>query len=515
MAQKFAFATAEAIHAMLDISHPRRALNALITKDMEVFDAPIGDASCHARPPPVTNGAAIIHAHLEKTGKTQHALEQVQAYDTLHKNDRTDGQVRRAADFENGGLGSPDSEALYTELTDLLDPNHWRMLCDFFSKTVDSTKSYTIWGTLYSRRGNPLYLYTNSEAETSKKASDRTNLDADLKVHLGQANLAYLTQKMDNVMRNTKSIEQEAVQVISNPEYRAVIDLGNGKTYQAGEVYAVFLIQLYLDYQARQPFIVSARHLSIVDDHIVWNGTVVLLFAPNDNGSWDYVAEPTQRQKNQVVTYYNMWHTSELGSVGTGLNSDSFEEFKKTVKKTNIPWRLFQYGSVHPSYAKRADRTEFPGEAELIELSKTIRDKYRFTDIDCPGISFKSQLSGEERLDLATQWACAYSAGLPIKDGHEYGNVEGLSNVRVFTNKPFSFAVNHVRSQTFAQVEAGVDENWNKYVAAGCPKLGRFLVRYGSGAVYCPTRDEAATFDKLKHAAQKRYIRDSSFATFF
>ncbi|KAI0042231.1 hypothetical protein FA95DRAFT_1564523 [Auriscalpium vulgare] len=69
MTQKSCFAAKEAIHAMLYVSHPRRALNALITKNVKVFDAPIGDASCHARPPVVTDGAAIVHAYLEKTGK--------------------------------------------------------------------------------------------------------------------------------------------------------------------------------------------------------------------------------------------------------------------------------------------------------------------------------------------------------------------------------------------------------------------------------------------------------------
>jgi hypothetical protein len=389
------------------------------------------------------------------------------------------------------------------------------MLCAFYSKTVDSTKSHTVFGCNYSQRGNPLYYHTNEAAEASKKAPDRTKLDDELKALLGAGNLDYVTKKMDSIMRYESSIEHQATLAIKDDENRAIIDLGNGKQYQAGQVFAVFHTQLYLDYQARRPILVSARHLTHTDaDMIVWNGTPLMLIVPNNKGTWDYVANPTEQQLDQVTTYCNMWHLAELGCIVDGLGSDNVQEFTDTLHKTNIPWRIFQYAAVHPSFAGRADRKVFPQEADWIKLSETVSDKYEFNEIDCSGLSFNAQMPSEKRLDLATLRACAYRAGLSIQGGNEYYNIEGFSNARLFTDQTVPLAVNHVQSNTYRKVKANIDANWNKYVAAGCPPLGRILVRHGSGALHFSDVDEAKKFDKMKPAAQKAYIAEK-VCTFF
>lgn len=94
MAQKLTFASKEAIEALMHVVQPRYAMIAMIDKNVEVFDAPIGDACCHMRTSPVNDGATIIHAHLTKTGKTDYAVEQARAYEKLHANDKAPGKVK-------------------------------------------------------------------------------------------------------------------------------------------------------------------------------------------------------------------------------------------------------------------------------------------------------------------------------------------------------------------------------------------------------------------------------------
>jgi hypothetical protein len=305
---------------------------------------------------------AIIHAYLRIHKKLNQVRNHAADFDDLHTNDPTAGKIKLLSDYTNEGLGSDDFESLYAELTSLLDTKHWRMLCDFYSKTADSAKSYTVWNTHFSKRGTSLYLHTNEEADISKKANCRTDMDPPLKARLGQANVEYLRTALERCMEMSDSFEQEAVRFLADDQFRATVDSGNDIRYQVAPVFAYFVVTLYLDHYNWRPLIATARHLTPVNRRICWNGEKdrPLMDIPNDDGLWDLAENPTNEQKDQVMTYYNMWHLSNYDGHCSGFASNNYDEFLGTLKQCNIAWRILQYGAVHPSFAGKVDKKEFP-----------------------------------------------------------------------------------------------------------------------------------------------------------
>ncbi|KAK8069981.1 hypothetical protein PG994_006597 [Apiospora phragmitis] len=116
------------------------------------------------------------------------------------------------------------------------------------------------------------------------------------------------------------------------------------------------------------------------------------------------------------------------------------------------------------------------------------------------------------RLDPETLWAVLYQAGLNIKDGLEYQIAPRQLDVRLYTDQIVSLAVNHVRCDNFANIRRRTDMLWGKYAAAGRPKLGRFMVRYGSQAVHFDSMAEATAFSKLKSNKQKAEVAKMDIA---
>ncbi|KAK8091677.1 hypothetical protein PG997_002038 [Apiospora hydei] len=481
---KTSFASEEAINALTRVAHPRRSVNALVRRDYERFDAPIGDASCQARPPVVSDAAEIVERYMAGGGgdgprpnSREAVLALVAAYETLHARDPPDGRVKEPGDLENEGRGSEAYERFFAEIEARIGGEHLALLSAFYSKTADCTKSFTVFDSSLARRDNFLYYGTTAEAEASKNPRLRIDMDSPLKAALP-----------------------------------------NKQAYEVGQVFALFLAVFYLDWQARRPLIVSVRRIQVTDEGLIWQGSEVLLWESNDRGSWTYVPDPTEAQMNQAGTYYNMFSTFWPGAAGEGLDSSDTAEFMNTLESGDLPVSILRYAAVHPSYPGRADRKEFPGEAALIANSERISAGHAVDDTHCAGLHFASEaVPGQPQTlpGLATLWAVLYRAGLNIKDAQEVRDAPGQPDIRVYTDRIINLAVNHVCCGTFAHVRRRTDMLWDRYAAAGRPRLGRFMVRYGSQAVHFESMADAAAFNKLKSKQQKAEVAKMDVARLY
>lgn len=131
---KTSFASEEALRALTTVVHPRRAVNALVHRDYERFDAPTGDASCHARTPVVSDAAQVVEDYIAQR-RREGVLAVVKSYEDLHANDPADGRVREPSDLQNGGRGPPMYEWFFAEVEALLGTEHLARLSAFYSKT--------------------------------------------------------------------------------------------------------------------------------------------------------------------------------------------------------------------------------------------------------------------------------------------------------------------------------------------------------------------------------------------
>ncbi|KAK8108445.1 hypothetical protein PG984_014246 [Apiospora sp. TS-2023a] len=127
-------ASEEAIHALTTVAHPRRAVNALVHRDYELFDAPTGDASspCQARDPIVSDTAQIVEAYIAER-RREGVLAVVKSYEDLHANDPVDDHVKEPSDLQNGGRGSPMYEWFFAEVAALLGSERLALLSAFYS----------------------------------------------------------------------------------------------------------------------------------------------------------------------------------------------------------------------------------------------------------------------------------------------------------------------------------------------------------------------------------------------
>ncbi|KAK8022606.1 hypothetical protein PG993_013373 [Apiospora rasikravindrae] len=134
---------------------------------------------------------------------------------------------------------------------------------------------------------------------------------------------------------------------------------------------------------------------------------------------------------------------------------------------------------------------EFPGEAALIANSEAISAGHAVDGTHCEGLSFAPEM-------------------LPSQS-HEFQEAPGRPDNRIYTDQ----IVNHVRCDTFANIWRCTDMLWGKYAAVGWPRSGRFMVRYGSQAVYFDTMANVAAFSKPKSNKQKAEVAKMDVALLY
>ncbi|KAK7937810.1 uncharacterized protein PG986_014678 [Apiospora aurea] len=492
------------------------AINALVRRGYEHFDAPIGDASCQARPPVVSDAAAVVERYMDGGGsRPKHreaVLALVAAYEALHARDPPDGRVKEPGDLANEGRGSEAYERFFAEIEAQIGSEHLALLSAFYSKSADCTKSFTVFDSSFARRDHFLYYGTTAEAEATKDPRLHTDMDSPLKAAVGQGNVDYIYRSLNGIRQYGE------VNDSLSSEYPAKVTLPNDQVYEVGQSFALFLAVFYLDWQARRPLIVSVRRIQVNDAGLVWDGSEVLLWEPNGRGSWTYVPDPTEAQGNQAGTYYNMWSTYRPGAAGEGLDSSDTAVFLDMLKAGDLPVAILRYAAVHPSYAGRADRKEFPGEAALIANSERISAGHAVDDTHCAGLHFSPEAApGQAQAlpGLVTLWAVLSRAGFNIKDAQEVQEAPGQPDIRVYTDRTVNLAVNHVSRDTFAHVRRRTDMLWDRYAAAGRPRLGRFMVRYGSQAVHFESMADAAAFNKLRSNKQKAAVAKMDVARLY
>ncbi|KAK8017201.1 hypothetical protein PG991_008277 [Apiospora marii] len=132
---KTSFASEEAIHALTTVAHPRRAVNALVHRAYERFDAPTSTTSYHARGPAVSDAAEIVEGYIAQR-RREGVLALVKSYEDLHAHDPADGRVQEPNDLQNGGRGSPLYEWFFAEVETLLGDENLALLAAFYSKAV-------------------------------------------------------------------------------------------------------------------------------------------------------------------------------------------------------------------------------------------------------------------------------------------------------------------------------------------------------------------------------------------
>ncbi|KAK8069980.1 hypothetical protein PG994_006596 [Apiospora phragmitis] len=246
---KTSFASEQAIHALTDVAHPRRSVNALVHRDYERFDAPIGDASCQARTTVVSDAAKVVEDYLEgymdnsggpeKQKNHEAVLALVEAYNTLHANDPADGRVKEPSDLKNEGRGSEEYERFFAEIEALLGSEHLALLSAFYSKTADYTRTFTVFDTAIAQQDHLIYYGTTAEAEATKNPRLRTDLDSTLKAAVGQGNVNYIYRRFNDdivilgLTDDSDSIKRQTSRWLAE-EYRAKITLPNKQTYEVG-----------------------------------------------------------------------------------------------------------------------------------------------------------------------------------------------------------------------------------------------------------------------------------------
>lgn len=272
------FASEAAIHALTTVAHPRRAVNALVHRDYERFDAPTGDASCHARTPVVSDAAQIIEGYIAER-RRERALALVKSYEYLHANDPADGRVKAPSDLQNEDRGSPVYGWFFAEVAALLGREHLALLSAFYSKKVDCTRTYTVFDTSIARRDHLVYYGTTAEAEATKNPRLRIDMGSPLEVAVEQGNVDYIYRRFNDGilpgLTDDDSTQHQTSRALA--EHRAKIALPNQQTYEVGQVFDLFLTVFYLDWQARRPLIVSVRRIQLDDaGSLTWEGAEVL-----------------------------------------------------------------------------------------------------------------------------------------------------------------------------------------------------------------------------------------------
>ncbi|KAG8213838.1 hypothetical protein J3R82DRAFT_10579 [Butyriboletus roseoflavus] len=496
---------------------------------------------------------AFLSLHTEK----KHTLALVEDYDTAHKGDKANTQVRTVEDAK--GATNPNSyDTMIGTLKEHLGDTTVAYVGLCYTFTVASILSSDEFCSLFSFHTKNFFTTSTPKAEQTKKQNDLNNQEAVYHHKLAQYSIPYFeyktcelpcTDKYEATISNSPTCCYFIKEQLWEADHfmNSVIVGKDSQELPVKSIYNQLCAIGMQEFLVGRGIIVVVCHIEIhcvevdptptkeqedkedkedeEDDRLqhefpepepssnltyMLGTTYTLLFMPNSTtGHFEFVTNPTPSQKEPLYLFINTWSSYFEGATGLGLDTTDHDEYFTALVQADPWWLVMQYSTGHPPYTGNAKDATPHHDTVYDQCCQPQALAFNYAHERCQGFDLNMNLSDQHRPNLSNKYRMAalmaVTHGLTSCQKLKMGE-PGSSFCHI--RHAVDFQIDHIHTTFFDQAAASCCDlvQFHEKVTVAGAVIGPFMVRMGERGISCTNQDDMNVLMGTKNESLKKKV---------